>query len=190
MRALLAASNLVNRLLERIADATGWLFLALAGVIFFDVVTRKFGFQIPGFGSTMLQELEWHLHAVIFSLWMGFNYVINGHPRVDSYTEPLSLRGKAWVELTGCLVFALPYCAVLVWYGVSFVQVSFMTGEVSEAPTGLPHRWILKTIFFIGLVLLTVSVLSMIARLCVFLFGPQPLAAQANLPIDKKVESI
>jgi TRAP-type mannitol/chloroaromatic compound transport system permease small subunit len=190
MRALLAASNVVNRLLERIADATGWLFLALAGVIFFDVITRKFGFQIPGFGSTMLQELEWHLHAVIFSLWMGFNYVINGHPRVDSYTEPLSLRGKAWVELAGCLVFALPYCAVLVWYGIWFVQVSYVTGEVSEAPTGLPHRWVLKTIFFVGIVLLMVSVLSMVARLCVFLFASKQLAAQANLPIDKKVESI
>ena len=190
MRALLAASNSINRLLERIADATGWLFIALAAVIFFDVVTRKIGFQIPGFGSTMLQELEWHLHAAIFSLWMGFNYVINGHPRVDSYTEPLSLRGKAWAELAGCLIFALPYCAVLVWYGIWFVQASYVGGEASEAPTGLPYRWVLKTIFFVGLVLLLLSVLSMIARLCVLLFGSPQLAAQTNLPIDKKVESV
>lgn len=189
MRYLLNASNFVDRNLERIADAAGWLFLALAGVICFDVVSRKFGFQVPGFGSTMLQELEWHLHAVIFSLWMGFNYVINGHPRVDSYTEPMTLRGKAWVELAGCLIFALPYCLVLVWYGVSFVQFSFTTGEVSDAPTGLSHRWILKSVFFAGLVLLTIAVLSVMARVCVFLFGGE-LAKEANLPLEKKVEGI
>ncbi len=188
MRALLAASNLVNRLLQHIADATGWLLLVLAAVIFFDVVTRKLGFQVPGFGSTMLQELEWHLHAAIFSLWMGFNYAINAHPRVDSYTEPLSLRGKAWAELAGCLVFALPYCLMLVWYSLGFVQVSYVMGEASDAPTGLPHRWILKTVFFIGITLLTMSVLSMIARLCVFLFGGK-LAGEAHLPIDKKVDA-
>ena len=95
MRALLNASNAINRMLERIANAAGWLFRVLAGVICFDVVSRKLGFQVPGFGSTTQQELEWHLDAVIFSLWMGFNYVINGHPRVDSYTEPMTLRGKA-----------------------------------------------------------------------------------------------
>ena len=189
MRALLAASNFINRMLERIADATGWLFLVLAGVICFDVISRKLGFQVPGFGSTMLQELEWHLHAIIFSLWMGFNYVINGHPRVDSFTEHMSMRGKAWVELTGCLVFALPYCLILVWYGISFVHASYVSGEVSEAVTGLSHRWILKTVFFIGLVLLTVSVLSMMARLCVFLFGGK-LAEEADLPLNKKVESV
>ena len=189
MKKLLAASKFVDRILERIADAAGWLFLVLAGVICFDVVSRKLGFQVPGFGSTMLQELEWHLHAVIFSLWMGFNYVINGHPRVDTFTEPMDLRGKAWVELTGCLVFALPYCLVLVWYGIWFVQSSYVSGEMSEAVTGLPHRWILKTVFFIGLVLLTLAVLSMIARTCVFLFGGAP-ASETVLPLDQKVESV
>ena len=188
MRVLLATSNFVNRLLERIADTTGWLLLVLARVIFFDVVTRKLGFQVPSFGSTMLQELEWHLHAAIFSLWMGFNYAINAHPRVDSCTESLRLRGKAWAELAGCQVFALPYCLMLLWYGIGFVHVSYVTGEASDAPTGLAHRWILKTVFFIGIVLLTMSVLSMIARLCVFLFGGE-LAKDAHLPIDKKVDA-
>ena len=189
MRALLRASNFINRCLERIADASGWLFVVLAGVICFDVASRKLGYQIPGFGSTMLQELEWHLHTVIFSLWMGFIYVINGHPRVDSYTENLSMRGKAWLELWGCLVFALPYFVMLVLYGLVFVQTSYITGEDSEAVTGLPNRWILKTVFVAGLVLLLLSVISTMMRMIVFLFGGE-VAKEADLRLNEKAEGV
>ena len=58
-----------------------------------DVVFRKFG--VVGFPYTRFQELEWHLHTAIFSLWLGYNYVVNAHPRVDSYTELLGFRRKA-----------------------------------------------------------------------------------------------
>jgi hypothetical protein len=29
----------------------------------------------------------------MFSLWLGFDYCINAHPRVDSYTESLPFPG-------------------------------------------------------------------------------------------------
>ena len=35
---------------------------------------RKFGIPIP---LTKFQELEWHMHRTIFSLWMGYNITIN-----------------------------------------------------------------------------------------------------------------
>ena len=57
----------------------------------FDVVARKFGIELP---YTKLQELEWHFHAALFSLWMGYYYTINAHPRVDSYTERLTHRAR------------------------------------------------------------------------------------------------
>ena len=43
------------------------------------------------------------MHTAIFSLWMGYNYTINAHPRVDSYTETLPFRAKAWIEFVGVL---------------------------------------------------------------------------------------
>ena len=42
-------------------------------------LSRKFGFQMPGMGSTRLQELEWHLHTALFSFWLGIAYVKNAH---------------------------------------------------------------------------------------------------------------
>jgi hypothetical protein len=52
MQALLGVSDAIDRVLERIARLFGWLFLALVAVICWDVLTRKLGFQIPGFGSS------------------------------------------------------------------------------------------------------------------------------------------
>ena len=98
MNALLKLADTMRRALELVALASGWLLVVMACVTTFDVVARKFGLQLP---YTKLQELEWHFHAAIFSLWMGYCYTINAHPRVDSFTEHLSHRGRAWVELFG-----------------------------------------------------------------------------------------
>ena len=58
MERLLAVSKAIERALYAISMAAGWLFVACALVIVFDVLTRKFGYQLPGMGSTRLQELE------------------------------------------------------------------------------------------------------------------------------------
>ena len=110
MSALLNTAEALRRLLERIALASGWLLVIMACVTTFDVVARKFGVQLP---YTKLQELEWHFHAAIFSLWMGYCYTINAHPRVDTFTENLTHRSRAWIELFGCLILALPYIALV-----------------------------------------------------------------------------
>ena len=56
-RGLLAAADAIERVLRTVADWSGWLMVVLMVVICFDVLSRKLGFQIPGMGSTRLQEL-------------------------------------------------------------------------------------------------------------------------------------
>src|SRR5262247_4745267 len=128
MSALLKLSEAMRRLLETIALASGWLLVIMALVTSFDVVARKLGMQLP---YTKLQELEWHFHAAIFSLWMGYCYTINAHPRVDSFTERMTYRGRAWVELVGCVLFALPYVALVAYHSIDFVEASYRIGEQS-----------------------------------------------------------
>src|SRR5262245_17811576 len=79
MNALLKLAENMRRMLEIVALASGWLLVIMACVTTFDVVSRKLGLPLP---YTKLQELEWHFHAAIFSLWMGYCYTINAHPRV------------------------------------------------------------------------------------------------------------
>lgn len=186
MDALLTISNAVGRVLERIAYAAGWLLLVLMTVTCVDVVCRKLSIPIP---YTKFQEMEWHLHAAIFSLWMGYCYTINAHPRVDSYTEALPFRVRAWIELAGCLLFALPYAWLVVYFGIDFLRISYLQGEGSENVAGLHYRWIIKGIFVLGLILIFIAVLSVILRLIVYLFGRRP-QEQVGLQIGHAVTEV
>jgi TRAP-type mannitol/chloroaromatic compound transport system permease small subunit len=168
MDGLLKASEGVRRMLERIALASAWLLVIMAAVTCFDVIARKTGIPAP---LTKLQELEWHFHAALFSLWMGYGYTINAHPRVDSFTEGLPLRRKAWVELAGCLLFALPYTALVAYHSLDFVASSYALSEQSDSTVGLRYRWFIKGIYAAGLWLVVLGILSVLGRLVVFLFG-------------------
>jgi TRAP-type mannitol/chloroaromatic compound transport system permease small subunit len=183
MNALLKLSEDLRRVLEVVARTSGWLLVVMAGVTCFDVLTRKIGLSLP---FTKLQELEWHFHAALFSLWMGYGYTINAHPRVDSFTETLSLRRKAWIELAGCLLFALPYMALVAYYSLEFVAASYAVHEQSTSTVGLTHRWIIKAIYAAGLWLVVLGILSVLARVIVFLFGGRS-QAEVDLPIGTTV---
>lgn len=179
MKFMLALSGAINALLECVARFFGWLFFALVGVIVWDVITRKLGFQIPGFGSTPIQELEWHLHGAIFLPWLGYAYVRNVHVRIDIFTADVPPRRAAWLELFGIVVFAIPYTLVAIYFSYFFAETSFAQNESSSAPNGLDYRWIIKSFLFAGLVLLMASVVSIFCRNVVFLFGPRELAERA-----------
>ena len=159
--------------------AAGWLFIACTAVIVFDVVTRKFGYQLPGMGSTRLQELEWHLHTALFSFWLGTAYIKNAHVRIDILTAAAPPRRQAWIEFLGVLLFALPYCLVAIYFSYDFFHTAWQFNESSDSATGLPWRWIPKGIISIGLILLLAAVVSVGLRLVVYLWGPQRLHAAA-----------
>ncbi|MEQ1648208.1 MAG: hypothetical protein ABL898_06425 [Hyphomicrobiaceae bacterium] len=164
---LIATADGIKWVLEKIAFTSGWLLIVLMFITCMDIVFRRL--QLP-IALTQFQEAEWHLHTAIFSFWMGYNYTINAHPRVDSYTETLSYRAKAWVELWGILLFALPFMYVMVQHGWPFVVASYLQNEASENVTGLPYRWAIKGVFFIGLWLVLLAIVSVLLRLIAFLF--------------------
>ena len=179
--------------IDKIANIVGrfgsLLILPLIFVIIFDVLTRKFqSFQLDIQDSflhdyispTKLQELEWHLHAVIFFLAYGMAYLANAHVRVDVLRDGFSRRKQAWIELLGLIFFAVPYLCVVLWFGWDFVCRSFLSGEGSDALTGIPNRWIVKSFLLIGLLMTLLVVLSVIAKLIAFLFGSPDICRQAD----------
>jgi TRAP-type mannitol/chloroaromatic compound transport system permease small subunit len=186
MTLLLRFADLIEGVLRRIADAGAWAFIACIVVITFDVISRKAGFQIPELGSTRLQELEWHLHAVLFCTWLGYTYLRDGHVRIDVFTARMSPRNKIWLELVCCIVFALPYLWVALPFAHDFFMVSFLQGESSDAPTGLPYRWVIKLFLNLAFVTILLAVLAVMARCVVALFGTPDQQARAHVPFAHK----
>lgn len=179
MSALLAIGDGLQRFLRGIAHASGWLLVVLMCVTCVDVVCRKMAPIYPDtfayFPFSRFQELEWHLHAAVFSFWMGFNYTINAHPRVDTFIGTAKPRTLAWLEFMCCLIFAFPFLIMLLMTGWPFWLQSYLTGEGSDAAVGLPMRWIIKGVYYVGLWLLLLGVVSVFLKLIVVLFGDRTL---------------
>lgn len=170
MNALLLTAGGLDRLVRRVGQLAAWLSLALMAVIVFDVVTRRFWV----IGSTKLQDLEWHLHAALFLTTLGYAYVEGAHVRIDILHARFGPKTAAAVELLGALLLLAPFCLVVLWYGASFVERSFLMGEGSASQTGLPHRFVVKSFLLIGFGLLLLAAVAAALRSLATLLGAPP----------------
>ena len=168
MQQLVALEKFLSRIVMGIGRAGAWIAIPLMVIILFDVITRRF----LVLGSTKLQEGEWHLHAMLFLLCMGFVYLKDGHVRIDLIREGMKSRTRSWVELIGCLVFAIPYCLIVAWFSIDFVDRSWNLNEASDSATGLPFRWAIKAFMPIGMFTLLLAGIVVLLRRIIDLFGP------------------
>jgi len=171
--------------LRKFVDAIGrfgsWFFMPLILITVFDLLIRKTGrMQIwlvenvsPYFGSTLLQELEWHSHTVLFTLVLGYGYIWNTHVRVDLIRENLAFRKRAWLEFIGLTIFLVPYCCIVVYFAIVYAYDSFVINEISASLVGLSHRWIIKSVLAFGLIMAVVAGISVWLQVAIALFGPQ-----------------
>lgn len=181
MPAILRFSEMLRRLVDRVGRFGSWFAMPMILITAFDLFIRKTGVvQIwlvenvsQYFGSTLLQELEWHAHTVLFSLVLGFGYVRNTHVRVDLIRERLDFRKKAWIELIGLTVFLLPFGSTIVYFAVVYAYDSWVIGEISASLVGMPHRWVIKSVLAIGLIVAVLAGIAVWLQVAVALFGPQ-----------------
>jgi TRAP-type mannitol/chloroaromatic compound transport system permease small subunit len=184
MEALARISDRLSRLVITIGKLAKWLILPLVAITVWDVITRKLvvlqQLQVSLVGnlmnSTKLQEMEWHLHTALFALCLGFGYLHNAHVRIDIISEKLASRTRAWIEFLGCTLFLIPYTCVVIYFAYDFALTSYLQGEISSALIGVPHRWIIKSVLLIGMILALIAATSIWLRYVLVLFGPARLA--------------
>lgn len=140
MRWLIAVDNGLGA----ISKACGWVasvaFILMMLNVFYDVVAR-YAFDEVSIG---MQEMEWHLYSVVFLMGIPYAMRTDGHVRVDVWYAGRSETLKAWINLVGALLFALPIAALIAWLGWDYMLESYRMGEGSGDPGGLPYRFIVK----------------------------------------------
>ncbi|RKZ94960.1 MAG: C4-dicarboxylate ABC transporter permease, partial [Gammaproteobacteria bacterium] len=71
--------SVIESITEWVGRTASWLVLAMVLLICYDVAMRYLFQQ----GSVALQELEWHLFALIFLLGSAYTLKHDQHVRVD-----------------------------------------------------------------------------------------------------------
>jgi len=152
--------------IENFSELTGrlisWLVLFMALIIGYDV-TMRYLFQN---GSVALQELEWHLFALVFLLGAAYTLKHDDHVRVDIFYRSrfMGARRRAIIDLLGSLLFLMPFCLLVISASMPFVDNSFSMSESSPDPGGLPARWLLKAAIPFGFFLLLIQGVAMAIR--------------------------
>jgi len=161
-----AISRRIDPWLDRIGRWMSWVWLVLLAIIVFNVVLR-YAF---GEGRIEFEEIQWHLYSAGFLLGLSYAFQHDSHIRVDVIHERLSPAAQAWIELYGILLLLLPFVLLVLIFAVPFVWMSYELAEVSQAPGGLPFRWLIKAALPIGFALLLLAALSRLSRVWTFLF--------------------
>jgi len=164
-------AGVIDQLNEWIGRLTGWLVVALVLLVCYDVGMRYL-FQA---GSVGLQEMEWHIFALIFLLGAAYTLKHDEHVRVDVLYQSrrMTARRQAMVNLFGCLFMLLPFCVLMIISAVPFVEMSYGWAESSPDPGGLPYRWLLKAMIPVGFVLLTLQGLALSIRSLQIILKPE-----------------
>ena len=149
--------RLVDRINERIGVLTSWLTVLLVLVVSYDVVVR----YLFGESSVGLQELEWHIFALIFLVAAAYTLKVDEHVRVDVFYTRLSSKRKAWINLLGSIFLLIPFCIIVIITSQDFVFSSFRINETSPDAGGLPARYILKAFIPISFFLLLLEGISL-----------------------------
>jgi TRAP-type mannitol/chloroaromatic compound transport system permease small subunit len=137
-----------------------WIVVFLVAVVFTDVLMR----YAANLSFVFIQELEWHLFGFIFLMGAGYTLLYDQHVRVDIVYQKLSPRGKAWINVLGCVFFLIPGSLLIIYTSWSFAWESFVSMEGSPNPGGIPFRFIIKACIPLGYVLFLLQGISMFIR--------------------------
>ncbi len=136
--------KLVETFISKTVDITGKVISLLLLLMVFNVaydVLMRYVFHNSSVG---MQEMEWHLFAVIFLFGIGIALKDEGHVRVDFLFDQFSIRKKAVLNIIGTLFFLIPFALLILTGSFEFVKDAYIVQEISEDPGGLPFRWIIK----------------------------------------------
>jgi TRAP-type mannitol/chloroaromatic compound transport system permease small subunit len=146
----------IDLLTEWVGKLSSLVLLALSLLIIYDAFAR----YLFSTGSLMLQELEWHLFDIIILFSVAYTLKYNQHVRVDIFYQKMSAKAQRRVGQVGLIFMVLPFSLLMVYVGLDFVQISFAQMDGSPNAGGLPLRFLVKGLIFLGFAFLTLQAIS------------------------------
>lgn len=157
---LLKISSAIDRTIDQTGQLVSWISLILILLICVDVFMRYF----LNTSKIWMVEMEWHLFSVLFLLGASYTLLHDKHVRVDLYYENYSHERKNIVNALGIIIFVIPWCLIILTTSWDYAANSFSFSEGSPQPGGLPARYLVKSVIFLGFFLLLVQAISILIK--------------------------
>lgn len=125
----------VDRLNASIGQAFGWVILILTFGVSYEVFVR-YVLRDP---TSWAYDVSYMMYGALFLMAGPYTLSRNGHVRGDVIYRLMPQRLQAGIDLVLYIIFLLPGCAALAWYGYTFAAQSVQFLEKSIfSPAGVP----------------------------------------------------
>ncbi len=180
---MITLAGYLTRFCRAIGQLAAWLTVVMV-VVTLVVVVLRYLFDL---GWIWLQESVTWMHAAVFMLAAAYTLAEDEHVRVDIIYRGLTLRRQAVVDVVGCVLLLIPFCAFLAWTSWDYVATSWAIREGSREAGGLPYPFpsLLKSLIPATALLLSCQGIAMVIERSARLFGR---AAHPEAPVDRPPE--
>ena len=156
--------SFLTSIVTAITTKTAWINMLVMFTILIQV-TLRYGFHA---GEAWVDEFIWHLYA-FFMFGLSYAITTDSHIRVDIVHMKFTKKKQRIIEVLGIVFLIMPFTIIIFDHSVGWVHHSFMANEFSENTTGLPYRWVVKSLLPISLVLIFIASLSELIKNVVLL---------------------
>ncbi len=179
MHGLLAVSRAIDGVSRRIGVVANWLVLLAVIACAADALMRysvngllhisnnlgsagglgQILFDLYRENSNTLRDLQLLMFAGMVMLGSAWTLKVNEHVRVDLFYTWVGDRTRIWIDITGCVLFLMPFCLVMIYFSWPWFMESWTTHEMSVNAGGMP-RWPVKLFFPVGFALILLQGVS------------------------------
>tara|TARA_B100000959_G_scaffold159578_1_gene167205 strand:+ start:612 stop:1247 length:636 start_codon:yes stop_codon:yes gene_type:complete len=162
----------LNKIVKRIVEAAAWLNVVVIFLIIITVILR-YGFHrnqlLLNWPLVPMEELQWHFYSVPFMFGLAYAVTNDSHIRIDLVRSYMSKKLKHIFEILGILLLLMPCTIILFDFSLDYTIYAFSKNEASQSTMGLPHRWIVKSVIPLTMILIFLASLARLIQEIVLL---------------------
>jgi TRAP-type mannitol/chloroaromatic compound transport system permease small subunit len=160
-----------------IGRTVAWLVVAMVVITFANVLLR----YLYGISVVVMYEAVLYAFAIVLTSLAGWTLKADEHVRVDLFYGAMPPRGKAAVNLAGCVFFLFPLVWFIWSYGQPYVARAWAIREGSPELSGIPYLYVLKSFILVFAATLGLQAVAFLLRaLRVLVTGEAPPARAAG----------
>ena len=162
---LVRLADAIDALTDTVGRCCAWLVLAVIVLLFLQLPLRE---VVQG-GHILANDFGQLTHAAVFMVGLSYALRWDRHVRMDVFYRGMGERARATVNLLGAVLFLLPWCALMAWFGWDYALRSARALETFP-DTWSPGYFLFKVFLVSCMSLLGLQGLSMVIRNGIRLF--------------------
>ena len=179
----------INKIVQRFVETFAWLNVVLIFLILITVILR-YAFHrnelLLWWPLVPMEELQWHIYSVPVMFGLAYAITNDTHIRIDILRMHMSKRLKYIFEILGILLLLLPCVIILFDFSLDYTIYAITHHESSQSSMGLPHRWIVKSVIPISMLLIIIASVARLIQEVVLLLYPYEIVSETSLKQIKR----